>query len=197
MKNTNPNDSNLSSPPVFDFALSWIFEAEGDFSDDPDDPGGATQYGISLRYLQAHNMDLNHDGRVDKMDARLVTVGVAIGVYQDFWSRCRCDELHPMIAIAVFDAAVNTGVSAGIKVLQRACRVKADGLLGTRTLAAVHRYQPQELLNQIMSRRAHYYHRIAVKNPLLKKFMNGWFNRIFRLHTLLLTHQTTLERDYV
>ena len=54
----------------FEEAIKVILKHEGGYSNDKDDPGGATDYGISLRFLQDHDIDLNGDGKVNEMDIK-------------------------------------------------------------------------------------------------------------------------------
>ena len=183
-KNINPAYSE-----VFNLALGWIFPAEGGYVDDISDPGGATKYGISLRLLKSMALDINQDGRIDALDVRLLDIELASDIYhEEFWQRCRCDELPERVALVLFDAAVNSGVRRAIKQLQRACRVKADGLFGPKTLAAAHRMDTNTLMLRILVIRARYYHRITLKNPVFKRFINGWYSRLFKLQQYTLEH---------
>lgn len=141
----------MTKTDLFNVCLAVLFHVEGGKANDKTDPGGPTNLGVSLRYLQKLGAagDLNGDGVVDEDDIDLVTHAVSSGWYKtDFWMPCRCDDLPPALALCVFDMAVNSGPSVAVKTLQRAVRVNADGKVGPQTLAAVNRLP----LDYVMSR---------------------------------------------
>src|SRR5581483_11873606 len=105
-------------PDPFQAAVDFVLAAEGGIVDDPSDPGGLTRFGISQRAYP-------------NLDIRRLTLADAKALYRkDYWDACSCDKLPPGIAFVVFDAAVNQGVSASIRMLQRAVSVKEDGVIG-------------------------------------------------------------------
>lgn len=109
---------------VFKRAVTLILAHEGGYVNDPQDPGGETNMGISRRSYPNE-------------DIRGMTVERAIAIYrQDFWDRLRCDELPWPLAVQVFDMGVNAGTGTAIKVLQRSLGVTIDGVLGPKSLAA-------------------------------------------------------------
>lgn len=107
-----------------DTCLNWILKAEGGLVDDPNDIGGITKYGIS----QAAYPDL---------DIEALTIADARIIYErDYWLPCRCGDLPSGLDLVVLDSAVLMGVHASIIQLQRALKVKADGIIGPKTLTA-------------------------------------------------------------
>jgi len=175
-------------------ALNWIFQAEGLLSDDPDDPGGTTKYGISLRFLLSQGKlgDIDGDGDVDADDIRALTPGDAASLYWNhFWVGVRADDLPGRLNIAVFDMAVNAGISRAVKILQEALNVKMDGKIGPKTLGAAQRAMSQnpDFIVDYLGYRAEYYRNITLANSKLSKFLRGWNNRLFRL--LLHIERTT------
>jgi len=175
-------------------ALNWIFQAEGLLSDDPDDPGGTTKYGISLRFLSSlGNLgDIDGDGDIDSDDIRALTPADAASLYLNhFWTGVRADELPDRLNIAVFDMAVNAGVRRAVKILQQALPVKLDGIIGPATLAAARRAMAHapDFLIVYLGYRAQYYRDITLANSSLSKYLRGWINRLFRL--LLHIERTT------
>lgn len=169
-------------------ALRWIHPIEGGYVDDPSDPGGATQYGISLRYLRGKGAagDIDGDGDIDAADVRALTRTQAEQFFiEDCWHPCRCDEMPAQIAIAVFDHAVNAGTGSAIRLIQEMLRLKVDGIVGPKTLRAIEHADAGELLAYYLARRARYYRDIVAANSSLVRFLDGWLNRLFLLHRYL------------
>lgn len=82
----------------FDSAFSFVIGSEGEYSNDPDDPGGETKYGISKRAYP-------------HLDIKNLTLDDAKSIYwQDYWDKADCDNLPNPLDICVFDTAVNQGV---------------------------------------------------------------------------------------
>lgn len=151
----------------FHLAVSFVLakEIEGGYVNDPRDPGGETNFGISKRAYP----DLDIKGLTED-DARAI-------YKRDYWDTVRGDSLPPMIAVAVFDAAVNQGRDPAVRLLQRAAGVEADGKLGPATLKAVHSADPENLLIEYLGWRARRYHGTANADV----YIRGWMIRLFRL----------------
>lgn len=150
---------------AFDQAFAFVVEAEGGatITDDPDDPGGLTKWGVSQRAYPG-------------LDIRGLTRDDAKAIYKrDYWDRCHCDRFQQQLALALFDSAVNQGPMKAIRLLQRALRVDDDGVVGDETVNAAMRAYPAEVLIDYLSHRAVEYARL---NP---KYHRGWFSRLFRL----------------
>lgn len=110
--------------PAFLAAVTLTLSHEGGYVNDPHDPGGETNYGISKRAYP-------HE------DIRHLTPERAQSLYhRDYWIAVRGDDLPPALAMQVFDMAVNAGVGTAIRLLQSTLRVTIDGNLGPLTLAA-------------------------------------------------------------
>lgn len=110
---------------TFDEAFERVIGHEGELVDNPADPGGLTKYGISQRAYPG-------------VDIKALTLDDAKRLYKrDYWDRAMADQYDGAIGFQLFDAAVNSGVSAAIKMLQRAVGVQDDGVVGARTVAAI------------------------------------------------------------
>lgn len=110
--------------PGFIRAVDLVLRHEGGLVDNPNDPGGLTNFGISQRAYP-------------DVDIRALTRNQAMEIYErDYWLPIRGDELPEPVAIVLFDMAVNMGRDRAVRLLQRALNIPQDGLLGPRTVAA-------------------------------------------------------------
>ena len=109
---------------TFDLAFDRLFTNEGGYSNDPNDPGGETNWGISKRsYPNVDIKNLTRDG--------------AKVIYQtDFWDRIVADQLPDSVMYQLFDFAVNSGIETAGRYLQRAVGVADDGHWGRVSVAA-------------------------------------------------------------
>lgn len=170
--------------PTQEAAVAYALKNEGGYGNDFSDPGGPTNYGVSLRFLRDAGIDIDGDGDVDIDDIRGVTKAKAGQIFLErFWVSV-FDEMPPASAIRIFDHAVNAGPKSAIVVLQRALRavgvtLKDDGVAGPLTrLAAVR--APAELIFAIRCERAGFYRSLAQQRPQLDRFLAGWLNRAYQ-----------------
>lgn len=178
------------------FTQRW----EGGYSDHANDPGGATNYGVSLRWLKDIGCDVNNDGDINQQDIRCLTSEIAADLFkQHFWTRSGLDIYPQAIATVVYDANVNMGIKQSVKLLQRACntftgqRLVVDGIAGPKTEArvqAVFAGAGMLLCQKVLDRRKEYYLQLASKPPYQNKqgqtvdyrpFIKGWLGRIAAL----------------
>ena len=121
---------------AFDFTLRW---EGGAFTNDPADPGGATRYGVSYRFLKDLPMryaDTDGDGVKTWRDVLYLDFEDARQIYHDFfWTPLLCDVLPEKIAFVMFDTAVNCGKSRSIKWLQQLVGARRDGYMGPKTIS--------------------------------------------------------------
>ncbi|WP_431268574.1 glycoside hydrolase family 108 protein [Dankookia sp. P2] len=113
-------------PSRFDLCVQVVLAKEGGFTDDPADPGGATQMGITARTLAAWR------GRpVTAEDVRNLSPEEAKEIYRaQYWNLMRCEDLPRGVDLAVFDFGVNAGPGTAVKALQRAIGTVPDGAVG-------------------------------------------------------------------
>ena len=160
----------MSMSEPFETAVDFVLSAEGGLVDDPSDPGGLTNFGISQRAYPSLNI-------------RQLTLADAKALYRkDYWDRCSCDKLPEAIALVVFDAAVNQGVNAAIRMLQRSLNVKEDGVIGPATLAAAAAQTPSVIIAEMVARRSLAY----ALSPLVGRDGLGWYRRLAKIHQLAL-----------
>lgn len=147
---------------AFDKALAFVLKHEGGYVDDPRDPGGETNFGISKAAYPG-------------VDIKALTRDGAAAIYRrDYWDRSGCGNLPAAVAFFHFDTAVNQGPGTAAKFLQLAAGVEADGKIGLKTLAAVQRARPADLLVEYAARRADHYGRL----PHSPTYGLGWMRRL-------------------
>jgi lysozyme family protein len=180
----------------FEWALQNVLHHEGGFVDHSDDPGGATDFGISLRFLQGiledndedgfADGDIDRDGDIDVDDIRSLDLDDVKKLYKDkFWKVAKCDKIKSeMIATKTFDMAVNMGPSQAWKLVQRGANslgesLKVDGKAGAKTLAAVNSLTDRDfmLITNIRRVQDKFYESLIVKKPSLASFRLGWRRR--------------------
>lgn len=173
---------------MFNEAIEVVLRHEGGFVDHPADPGGATNWGISLRFLvrEGIDLDLDGDGKLDAEDIRRMPRETAIEIYRErIWDRFGYDRIvDQALATKVFDLAVNMGATQAHKCLQRACRaagtaIADDGILGPVTLAAANGLPAATVLAALRSEAAGFYRLLAATRPSAAVFLTGWLRRAY------------------
>lgn len=156
------------SETVFKTALDLVLANEGGYVNDPHDPGGETNYGISKRAYQ--NVDIKN-----------MTREQASEIYRfDYWLRCKCDVLPDALSVAVMDYAVNSGIRKAIKDLQAVLGVKVDGIIGNQTIGAANRMPQRKVLTDYLDKRLNYL--MSLKS--WSRYGNGWGKRVKRVREL-------------
>lgn len=179
----------------FDLAIGAILEHEGGYVNNPNDSGGATNFGVSLRFLADYPDygDFNHDGIVDINDIKNMTVEDACVIYRDLWwdkyGYGRIDD--QTIATKVFDLSVNMGAKRAHTLLQIALnkafdlQLAADGILGPNTIQVINACtdgdEEQMLISAYCDEAYAFYQRLIVKNPKYRVFDKGWKRRAYSI----------------
>jgi len=173
--------------PAFEFMLPR--EGGHKFTNDPDDPGGATKWGISLRTLAKTNdlrFDIDGDGDIDIDDIKLADHDDAYNFYFRYFFKNTnykyiCDQ---GVTNKIFDTAVNMGHPQANRCIQRACRavgryLVSDGKFGPKSLNAVNDLDNARLLTAFRSEQAAVYRMIITKKPMMGKYKRGWYRRAY------------------
>lgn len=170
----------------FEKAIHYVLGNEGGFVNHPNDPGGSTNFGVSLRFLKASGMDINDDGTIDEKDIKALTQETVTSIYKlHFWDPHHYGAInHQDIATKVFDLGVNIGSRTANVFLQRSANyclgqhlLKVDGVVGKKTIEAVNSCHSDTLMNMLCQEACIYYSALCAKNPDLKVFLKGWLIR--------------------
>jgi lysozyme family protein len=166
----------LRYPDRFGYAVAVVLAHEGGYSDDKDDKGGPTAYGISTKFLQENRLNYS---------PKDITESLAKSIYKKyFWDKYSYNELKSLlIATKVFDCSVNMGSSEAHMLLQRAInniadeKVEVDGILGINTLNAANKCNDNLLLQNIRFEARRFYLNLINERPEDAVFKNGWLAR--------------------
>lgn len=177
----------------FDKAILTTLKHEGGFVNDPVDPGGATNWGMSIRYLKGRgdvdgdgwlDGDIDRDGDIDIDDIKQMTVDEAIDLYRSgFWDKYDYDQIKDYtVAARVFDMTVNMGARQTGKIVQRALNktghnLVVDGLVGRNTFKAINATDAEMLMAEIRLEHANFYLKLIEQKPELAKYKRGWLRR--------------------
>ncbi len=169
-----------------------IVAREGGYVNDPDDPGGATKYGVTIGTLRRLGLDLTGDGKVDRRDVKRLSREQARDIFiTHYFRRPGIDALPEPLQASVFDMYVNAGANA-VRILQRLLRkmgyeVAVDGAIGPETIAAAQAAQmsaPDFFADAYGIERRNYYYALADRRPASRKFARrrdgskgGWILR--------------------
>ena len=169
-----------------------IVSREGGFVNDPADPGGATNHGVTIGTLRRLGIDVNRDTRIDVADVKALSQKQAVEIYlKHYYEGPGIAALPEALQASVFDMYVNAGGNA-VKILQRLLTdmgfpCDPDGAVGPQTIRAAqmaHEAAPSHLVDAYGIARRNYYYALADKRPASRKFARakdggkgGWIKR--------------------
>lgn len=178
------------------FVRKW----EGGLSDDVDDAGGVTKYGVSLAFLsdlfkrKAQHLSLMGIRPLPPSRETIVrlTEEQAEGIFlNEFWYPMNLYYKPICAQWFLYDTAVNCGISRAVKIVQRAInqmpkndqiyyqeKLQEDGSLGPLTSNAIDHWSCPDLWRLCIKLRKDFYQNLAESKPTQKKFLNGWMNRV-------------------
>lgn len=167
------NDSRL------DAALKFVLRWEGGYVNHPNDPGGATNKGVTQRTYDAWRL---RAGKPRQPVLQITDEEVHAIYAVDYWLAAKCDTLPAPLDLVVFDTAVNMGVGRAVRFLQQVVGTVPDGDFGPATASAVREItDPQGRAYAYCTRRLDYYQDLVARNGKLGVFLKGWTNRVVAL----------------
>ena len=157
----------------FKSSLKHVLVHEGGYVDHPQDPGGATNKGVTLAVFQRY-----YGASMGKDDLRAITDEQLEHIYKTgYWDKCRCDDLPDGVDYVVFDQAVNSGPGQSAKWLQTVVGATVDGGIGPQTIAATLQHSSSQIINDMCDERLAFMKRIR-NGELWKTFGRGWQSRV-------------------
>lgn len=170
----------------FDKSIVVILKHEGGWVNNPVDPGGETNWGISMLMVRREGMTPAELGipNFDPGCMKLMTVDTAKQIYKKFfWDKPGYDRIiDDVVATKIFDCAVNCGPGRSAKMAQLAANrcgqsLITDGKLGPKSIAGINACEPKAFLAAMALEMKAYYDSIVLKNPKLVVFIRNWTKR--------------------
>lgn len=166
----------------FEKFLDYIFEVEGEFTDDENDRGGATNFGIT----EEEAREFGYAG-----DMRNLTKDFAKNIYlKKYYLGNKLDKvINNKVALSIFDWSFNSGRWATKKAQVTlnsyfGYDLVVDGIFGIKTIKALNEVEEQgkseEFLKNYHNLQRKFYHSVVEYNPTQSDFLKGWLNRVDR-----------------
>lgn len=178
---TTTSEATSRAPPAaqpdFDRALTHVLEMEGGYGDDPDDPGGPTNFGLTLDDLAtARGVALDDATRPVLLAAlKSIAADEVRAIYHTrYWLPSLAGELPAALGFMHFDTSVNQGVGTAARFLQAALGVDVDGEIGPLTKSAATLADPAATLKRYADLRRQRYRALSG----FGRFGRGWLNRV-------------------
>jgi len=154
----------------FDHSLDLVLNSEGGFVNNPKDPGGMTNLGVTASTWA------NFKGRnTNEKEMRSLTRDDVAPLYEKkYWDACKCDDLPSGVDYLVFDFAVNSGPGRSVKILQKALGLPEDGAVGPVTIQTIDVMDKTELIARFSDAKKQFYESL----PTFATFGNGWLKRV-------------------
>lgn len=170
----------------------FILSFEGGYVNDPDDSGGETNKGITIKTWRGAGFDTFKKIPVLQVGKKCYT-NVTKSLYEMtdaqwelvfkkyYWDRWKADEIqNQSIANLLVDWVWASGVW-GIKMPQTLLKVTQDGIVGPKTLNALNSQEPEQLFKRLVREREAYIERLILRSPKNKKFEKGWYRRLYSI----------------
>jgi lysozyme family protein len=163
---------------AFDAALDELLAQEGGYVNNPKDPGGPTNLGVTQ-----HVWEQWTGKPATEADMRALQRADVAPLYQrQYWEATRCDALPAALGLCVFDFAVNAGPARAARYVQQIVHTAMDGEIGPATLAAVNARPAARLVRDYQNARRGYYRQL----PTFPTFGKGWLRRCDEVETAAL-----------
>jgi len=163
---------------AYEDSLKFVLSVESGYVNDPDDKGGATNFGIIQTVYDSYRVEKN----LPKQSVKFISSAEVSDIYlTEYWNPSHAGSAQHPLDTVIFDCSVNSGVGRAIKTLQQALGLVVDGLFGPNTLKALQNCNAHDVAEKFLDIRSKFYDAIGAKNPSQMKFEKGWHNRINKL----------------
>jgi lysozyme family protein len=171
---------------AFDQAFQIVVGHEGGFSDNAADSGNWTGGAVGKGALRGTKFGISA-ASYPTLNIRDLTLDDARTIYRrDYWDPMLCDDWTPGLALIVFDAAINNGISRATRFLQAAVGVHVDGIIGPVTHQAVLAADAAAVAAELHARRIFFMASLST----WATFGLGWSRRLARLPAQAATMST-------
>jgi lysozyme family protein len=154
---------------TYEQAITQVFKDEGGYTNDPHDPGGPTNWGITIIDARLY---WKSDATAE--DVKNMPKSVAEEIYDKHYATpLRYNDLPAGVDYAVLDYGINSGISRSAKVLQSIVGVSQDGIIGPNTIQATLALSPIQIINKIYDERLSFLKSL----PTWSHFQHGWTER--------------------
>jgi len=171
----------------FEYAIPKILKHEGGLSDNPHDPGGLTNWGITIGFIKKDELCQKYFGHplpVSRDDIRNMTQETAVRIYrEEIWDPNNYAQVSDdLVATKIFDCTVNMGEKWGETFAQQAANrlgqsIVVDGQIGPKSIAAINVCDPRSFLVEYCQQQKERYEQLVLHNPNLAVFLKGWLIR--------------------
>ena len=159
----------------YQHCLEMILHHEGGYVNHPDDPGGETNLGVTKKVYDAY---CKKNGLRPKSMRDLEVLDVAPIYKTEYWDRVKGDDLHPALALCIFDFGVNAGTGRAAKMIQKIVGTAVDGGIGPNSLKKIDAYVEKHGIDKTVilyqADRQKYYEKLKH----FKTFGRGWTRRV-------------------
>jgi uncharacterized protein (TIGR02594 family) len=181
----NASQPNVAATPVFDLALDHVFDMEGGYTDDPHDPGGPTNLGITLAtYATWRDIAVTPEtfGQL-KVELRALDRATATAIYRKrYWTPSRAADMPAALALMHLDATVNHGVTGATRLLHQALGLDIADRIDADVFSAISAQDTERLIDAYADVRTAKYRSL----PHFWRFGRGWLNRVAKTRTAAL-----------
>ena len=155
----------------FDRALAFVLQAEGGYVNNPADPGGATNQGVTQAVYTAYRARLG----LGWQSVRFISATEVRSIYYaQYWLPVTAGRSGPLDFV-LFDTAVNMGVGRAQQFIERA-KLSSANAAGPGRMTA--------LAQEVLRIRECYYYGIVANRPASAQFLRGWLRRVASLRSL-------------
>ena len=163
----------------YEYSLAQVLKSEGGYVNNPKDPGGETNMGVTKAAWSTWLKRTIMPGEM----AQLTHADIIPFYKALYWDKSYCNQLPTGIDYMVFDASVNMGVGQSIRLLQKSLGCVADGVIGPNTMKAINDADVKTLIDKFSAQKEMFYRSLAT----FATFGKGWLRRVAEVKQIALS----------